>query len=867
MAKQELDELKSALEQLTLTIQTANNINSDTINAKQEEIRASKNAASADNEEAAASRRAASSAGGSKGLANALTNAASSGWKLVGSAVATANAMYSLGKILASIGEAGRKYAMSVGTTATQGAQFQSNAIKILLSDTRRFGADLQLTMEQIKGAAESFGEVFVGAADGMRISAKGSADFARSLSAGFKSEFKLTAQSMQALITVGAATTQQFEAVRKASGRAGLSSTQFANLINKNSLSFMLYGPRFAKAAAEAERLGISLSAVQKAQESMVTNLDGTIDTVAQINQLGGQIDFGTLTTLAETQGPEAVLSYLQSTIPPALFQSASTRALVSGLGIPLEDLIKRQGSVQSSAADKIEKAFTEVGRAASPAAQNLAKLNKNIMALDESKAMELMNASKSAADALLGLTRDLGAFAIALFQATLAAFSFAGSKVPGIPGGARTPGTTPGTPGSSSYFGGRAPGAAGPVSPTSTLAKTLRQQNPNLTPAQALQQARSELANTGYETVAPGKPGMFSRIKSALTPSGTPTRLTTTVTGGARTATRTITNLASRIPGAGLVTRVGGGLASGVGTSFARMGAMGVGAGILSTGMAGMDAYRSAMARPGVTKETAMGEASIAGGSAVIGTIVGGMLGPVGAAVGGALGGFVGKKINEKFPEFGKSIGDTFSKMKDAAMPLIDKLKEFWGIIKGPLFFALEIVGKVLGKLIVASFKVLGFVFTEIIAPVLGIVIDGLKLLAKGWVMLINFLIGLVNKLPGFNIPLIPETTPTGIGDDVVSQSGYGSRTLVTPQGSIALNNRDTVVAYADDMVSGIKTYSLGTIARQTGATTNDLGAKVDELISTILSANTTIQVGNTVQQVPRIALAGVYTRNERV
>jgi hypothetical protein len=32
---------------------------------------------------------------------------------------------------------------------------------------------------------------------------------------------------------------------------------------------------------------------------------------------------------------------------------------------------------------------------------------------------------------------------------------------------------------------------------------------------------------------------------------------------------------------------------------------------------------------------------------------------------------------------------------------------------------------------------------------------------------------------------------------GDDVMSEGGYGNRTLLTPKGSIALNNNDTVIA----------------------------------------------------------------------
>jgi hypothetical protein len=127
-----------------------------------------------------------------------------------------------------------------------------------------------------------------------------------------------------------------------------------------------MLYGASFAKTAVAAERLGISLSAAQAAQESAVTNLDGLLDTVAQVNQLGGQVDFGSLVTKFEFGGPAAALEYLQAAVPPNLFQAASTRALIRQFGIPLEDLMKGAGSVQSSAAKSIEGQMTEADKSA---------------------------------------------------------------------------------------------------------------------------------------------------------------------------------------------------------------------------------------------------------------------------------------------------------------------------------------------------------------------------------------------------------------------------------------------------------------------------------------------------------------------
>jgi hypothetical protein len=87
------------------------------------------------------------------------------------------------------------------------------------------------------------------------------------------------------------------------------------------------------------------------------------------------------------------------------------------------------------------------------------------------------------------------------------------------------------------------------------------------------------------------------------------------------------------------------------------------------------------------------------------------------------------------------------------------------------------------------------------------------------------------------------------TGMGDDVISRPGYGERMLVTPNHAIALNDKDNVVAYANDMVSnaattGVQMLSYGELGRQAEkqATTTvnvDLGKleqKLDAVIRSI-------------------------------
>lgn len=86
---------------------------------------------------------------------------------------------------------------------------------------------------------------------------------------------------------------------------------------------------------------------------------------------------------------------------------------------------------------------------------------------------------------------------------------------------------------------------------------------------------------------------------------------------------------------------------------------------------------------------------------------------------------------------------------------------------------------------------------------------------------------------------------------GNDVIS-SGYGNRTLLTPKGSIALNNDDTVIAGTN-------------LGRNTNNTdTATLIRKVDTLVETLTSAKTVINVDGGYQAIPRYAVAGVGVNN---
>lgn len=283
-----------------------------------------------------------------------------------------------LGVELLKIADAGVKLGSSLGTSAVAGVQLElrnrTEAIKQLITlDLNRVA-----TVAQIRSAEQALADTFIGVREGFEISSAGAAAFASNLKTGFRSEFQLTGESLRALTTIGATTAEQFDTFRQATGRASLSSGQLSTIVNKNSLSFLLFGNSFAKAAADAEKIGVSLSSIQSAQAGLVTNLDSTIDTVAQLNQLGAQVDFGTLTKIAEEQGPDALLNYLQATVPSEFFKSTSFRALFEQLGVSSEQLL-RAGQVRSSA-DEMEAQMTQAATQTGVFADGLTLISRSM-------------------------------------------------------------------------------------------------------------------------------------------------------------------------------------------------------------------------------------------------------------------------------------------------------------------------------------------------------------------------------------------------------------------------------------------------------------------------------------------------------
>jgi len=115
---------------------------------------------------------------------------------------------------------------------------------------------------------------------------------------------------------------------------------------------------------------------------------------------------------------------------------------------------------------------------------------------------------------------------------------------------------------------------------------------------------------------------------------------------------------------------------------------------------------------------------------------------------------------------------------------------------------------------------------------------------------------------------------------GDDMVSRPGYGERTLVTPTATVALNNDDNIVAYADDMIArntGIELLSKGAIMGESNNTSpvvnvdmSKLERKLDQLIGALNSMEVNmdgIKVGQVLSASEGRALTDAVFRAQRL
>lgn len=259
------------------------------------------------------------------------------------------------------VAKAGRRLANTIGTTFVDGIRLEAAARTESINQLRKYSVNIAATAEQIQAVQKSAADAFVNLPAGFALSSDATAEFASKLKKIFGGEFDLTSETLRNFAILGLTTTDSIQQFKNETGRAGLSTQQYDRIVNKNIASLLIFGNSSVKSAIALDRIGISLEQYRAVQQGTVTNLEGTLDTINQLNQLGAQIDFGTFVRISELGTPEETFRYLQNTIPTALLRtSTSFRALTEQLsGVKAEDLLR--GGAES-AVDAIERQFLDL-------------------------------------------------------------------------------------------------------------------------------------------------------------------------------------------------------------------------------------------------------------------------------------------------------------------------------------------------------------------------------------------------------------------------------------------------------------------------------------------------------------------------
>jgi hypothetical protein len=233
-----------------------------------------------------------------------------------------AEALKKFGVSLAELGNSAVSLASKLGVTAVRGVELELAARTNAAAQFVTLGANIAASSEQIKAVYAASSDAFVNFPAGMTANTEASAK-------------------------LGLTTSEQLEQFKIATGRAGFSGTQLDKVLSRNIPSLLIFGQGAARSAINLDRIGVSLEQYRSVQQGVVTNLEGTLDTVNQLNQLGASIDFSTFVRISELEGPEAAFRYLDQNIPDALLKtSTSFRALTEQLpGVKVEDLLKQGG------------------------------------------------------------------------------------------------------------------------------------------------------------------------------------------------------------------------------------------------------------------------------------------------------------------------------------------------------------------------------------------------------------------------------------------------------------------------------------------------------------------------------------------
>jgi len=642
---------------------------------------------------------------------------------------------------------------------------------------------------------------------------------------------------------------------------------------IGKNSELLARAGTRFQqslmRAAAEAKKIGVDLNKVNQVGDNIIGNFEGFLESMAELGAMGFDFDSTRLAQIAETGDTDALFTELQSQLARTGKDITDLRrseqlALSRAFGMSIEDM-QRMAGVEFE--KPVEQKLQEESN--SLLTQILTKLGifDRVSDILERFGPQLTNFGQALAPAV-GIFFKGANWALQLALLSTIALNTSGLKLSGLVGGARQG-----------------------VSRVGTALVGRRFLGGQFMPGGIRAPAGGARAGGILSPVV----NIFNRAASVVQSAFV--KITGPISNAFTSIVGRIGNMISKIPGVGrVVTGATSRLAAGGGLLRA-----GGRTGVLAGAVGGVMGFGQGRAQ-GLDTQGAAGAAGVRGGAALGGATLGGAIGTmiapgVGTVIGSVVGGFLGDKLGgilvEKAPGLSIAVGKMFGSMLETIKKpfanlsgpfnMISKqLKENFGAIGdsfnkvGDVLIRLGLAKEVDG--VSSAFSFLGKLLGEVINIPLNLLVGVLNLLGgaislvsgltttliqlftgdlKGaWntfmatlknvgISIANAIISALNMIPFVNFKLLDGESET-TADDMVSRPGYGDRTLVTPQGNVALNNQDNIVAYADDMIArnaGIDLLSKGAITQAANTPApivnidmSRLERKLDQLLTAI-------------------------------
>jgi hypothetical protein len=195
--------------------------------------------------------------------------------------------------------ETQKKLGTTLGTAAAQLAQAQLEAIKSITTPGAKVSAD------EIIDATAAFKEEF-----GTILDPGEARKIAQEAKALGVSAASFVQARRSFLATGDVARTQSI--FTQTFVRAGLTQAQAFEFAAKNAnlvaIAGVKYADALARAAANATRIGVSLSATERFADTLVGNFEGALENFAELSAMGFNVDFNRIAQVAGTGTPEEV-------------------------------------------------------------------------------------------------------------------------------------------------------------------------------------------------------------------------------------------------------------------------------------------------------------------------------------------------------------------------------------------------------------------------------------------------------------------------------------------------------------------------------------------------------------------------------